>query len=163
MGDVEAEARIEQALIQLVRRVSDPRGNANLKARSGVDLDRAASTLLTRIDELGPARLSYIAGAAGVDISTASRPVARLVDDGYVERRPDPADARASLLRTTPSGRAAVRRLRAARRDWLRDVLADFDASERDHFADLFERFIESVLITSERASVDRALTVLRR
>src|SRR5262245_31620152 len=155
MGDAEAEARIEQALIQLARRVNDPRGNANLKARAGIDLDRAASTLLMRIDEQGPARLSDIAGAAGVEISTASRPVARLVDDGYVERRPDPADARASLLRATPAGRTAVRRLRAARHAWLREVLTDFDARERDQFADLFERFTESVLITSERPSVD--------
>jgi DNA-binding MarR family transcriptional regulator len=82
MGESEPEGRIEQALIQLVRRANDPRGNANLKARARIDLDRAASTLLLRIDELGPARLSDIADATGVEISTASRPVARLVDEG---------------------------------------------------------------------------------
>ncbi len=150
MGESEPEARIEQALIQLVRRANDPRGNANLKARARIDLDRAASTLLLRIDELGPARLSDVADAAGVDISTASRPVARLVDDGYVERRADPADARASLLRCTTSGRAVLRRLGAARRAWLRDVLVDFDDDERARFAELFDRFVESVVITSE-------------
>jgi DNA-binding MarR family transcriptional regulator len=110
MGESEPEGRIEQALIQLVRRANDPRGNANLKARARIDLDRAASTLLLRIDELGPARLSDIADAAGVEISTASRPVARLVDEGYVERRADPADARASLLRSTNEGQPTGQR-----------------------------------------------------
>ncbi len=77
----------------------------SLKARSGIDLERAASVLLSRVDELGPARLSDVAAAAGVEISTASRPVARLVEQGYVERSTDPADGRACLLRCTPAGR----------------------------------------------------------
>ncbi len=142
------EARIEEALIQLVRRANDPRGNASLKARARIDLDRAASTLLFRIEELGPARLSDVAVAAGVEISTASRPVARLVEQGYVERRVDPDDGRAALLTCTTEGRAVVERLRVARREWLRDVLADFDAAEQTRFADLFERFVDRVVVT---------------
>ena len=143
------EARIEEALIQLVRRANDPRGNASLKARARIDLDRAASTLLYRIEELGPARLSDVAAAAGVEISTASRPVARLVDQGYVERRDDPDDGRAALLTCTAEGLAVVERLRVARREWVRDVLAAFDAGEQARFADLFERFVDRVVATS--------------
>ena len=146
---LEAETRIEQALIDLVRRVNDPRGNAALKAKSGIDLERAGSVLLSRIDELGPARLSEIAAAAGVEISTASRPVARLVDQGYVERSTDPADGRACLLRCTPQGQEVMTRWRAARHEWLRDVLDDFDADERERFAELFDRFVARVLSTS--------------
>ena len=106
--------RIEQALVNLVRRATDPRGNASLKARSGIDLERAASVLLSRVDELGPARLSDVAAAAGVEISTASRPIARLVEQGYVERSTDPADGRACLLRCTPAGREVMQRWRVA-------------------------------------------------
>jgi DNA-binding MarR family transcriptional regulator len=43
-----------------------------------------------------------------------------------------------------------VRRLRAARRAWLRQVLSDFDDDERAQFAELFDRFVESILIASE-------------
>jgi DNA-binding MarR family transcriptional regulator len=146
---VDAEARIEQSLIDLVRRATDPRGNATLNARAGIDLERAASVLLSRIHELGPARLSDIAAAAGVEVSTASRPVARLVEQGYVARTTDPADGRACLLRCTPEGEAAMARWRAARHEWLREVLADFDGQERDRFADLFARFVARVLSTS--------------
>ena len=146
---VDAETRIEQSLVDLVRRANDPRGNASLKAKSGIDLERAATVLLARIDELGPARLSDIAIAAGVEISTASRPVARLVEQGYVERSTDPADGRACLLVTTPTGQAVMRRWRAARHEWLRDVLSDFDPDDRERFADLFGRFVARVLSTS--------------
>jgi DNA-binding MarR family transcriptional regulator len=146
---VDAEARVEQALIDLVRRVNDPRGNATLKAKTGIDLERAGTVLLSRIDELGPARLSDIASAAGVEISTASRPVARLVEQGYVERSSDPADGRACLLRCTPEGRALMVRWRAARHEWLREVLGGFDDAEREQFADLFDRFVAGVLSTS--------------
>ena len=145
----DAEVRIEQSLIDLVRRTTDPRGNATLSARAGIDLERAASTLLARIDELGPARLSDIAAAAGVDISTASRPVARLVEQGYVARTTDPADGRACLLRCTPEGEAAMARWRAARHEWLREVLDDFDPDERERFADLFDRFVARILAST--------------
>jgi len=145
----DAEARVEQSLVDLVRRVNDPRGNASLKAKSGIDLERAGSVLLTRIHELGPARLSDVAAVAGVEISTASRPVARLVEQGYVARDPDPADGRACLLRCTPEGETVMARWRAARREWVRDVLDDFDPAERDRFADLFERFVKKVVATS--------------
>lgn len=144
-----AEARIEQALIQLVRRATDPRGNANLKARAGIDLDRAAGTLLFRIEELGPVRLSEVATAAGVEVSTASRPVAKLVDQGYVARSGDPDDGRAALLTCTPAGLAVVERLRHARQEWMRDVLTEFDAVEQATFAELFERFVERVVALS--------------
>ena len=149
MGATEPERRVEQALIDLVRRTTDPRGNASLRARSGVDLERAVSVVLFRISELGPVRLSDVATAMGVDISTASRPVAKLVERGWVERRADPADARAFLLRCTPAGRKVVDRLRAARHEWLRDVLATFDAGEREQFAELFDRFVSAVIVES--------------
>ena len=146
---VDPEARIEHALVNLVRRATDPRGNASLKARSGIDLERAASVLLSRVDELGPARLSDVAAAAGVEISTASRPIARLVEQGYVERSTDPADGRACLLRCTPAGREVMQRWRAARHEWLRDVLHEFDPSEREAFAELFDRFVARVITLS--------------
>jgi DNA-binding MarR family transcriptional regulator len=149
MGSTEPEARVEQALVDLVRRATDPRGNADLKRRAGIDLERAASVLLARVEEVGPARLSDVAAAAGVDISTASRTSARLVDQGYVERRTDPVDGRACLLRVTPTGRRVLARLRAARHEWLRDILAGFDAHDRETFADLFDRFVTAVVSTA--------------
>jgi DNA-binding MarR family transcriptional regulator len=148
-AETDAVARIEQSLIDLVRRATDPRGNATLKAKSGIDLERAESALLGRVGELGPARLSDVAAAAGVDISTASRPVARLVERGYVERSTDPADGRACLLQCTPVGLEVLARQRAARREWLVEIMETFSPKERERFAELFHRFVTAVLATA--------------
>jgi DNA-binding MarR family transcriptional regulator len=139
----DAIARIEAALVTLVRRANDPRGNRRINREAGVDIERAAAVMLARVEELEPARLSDLAEAAGVDTSTASRQVARLVDEGLVERRADPADGRASAHRLSAEGRRVRARLRAARRAWFEDVLADFDPEERQVFAGLLERFVE--------------------
>lgn len=138
-------SRIEDALIRLVRRTNDPRGNSRINERAGVDIERSGSVLLARIEEMGPVRLGDLAEAIGVDTSTASRQVARLIDDGYVDRAPDPEDGRASVLRLSPSGREIRQRLAKVRREWFEERLADFSADERDQFADLFQRFITNI------------------
>ncbi len=140
---VDQIARIEAALVLLVRRANDPRGNKSINRAAGIDIERAGAVMLARVEELEPARLSDLADAAGVDISTASRQVARLVDDGYVERSADPDDRRASAHRLTPKGRDVRERLKTARRGWFEDVLADFDTDERRLLATLLERLVE--------------------
>lgn len=141
MGE-DAIARIEAALITLIRRATDPRANRDVNRAAGVDIERAGAVMLARVEELEPVRLSELAEAAGVDTSTASRQVARLVDDGLVVRGADPDDRRASAHRLSPSGREVRQRLNIARRAWFDDVLADFDPDERARFADLLERFV---------------------
>ena len=139
----DAIARIEAALVTLVRRATDPRGNREINRSAGVDIERAGAVMLARVEELEPARLSDLAEAAGVDTSTASRQVARLVDDGYVDRGADPDDRRASAHRLTPAGREVRRRLRTARREWFEDVLGDFEPAEQEQLATLLERFVD--------------------
>ncbi len=121
-------AQLEDALIALVRRANDPRGNRALNRAAGTDIERAAAVMLARVDELEPARLSDLACAAGVDVSTASRQVARLVEDGYVQRRPDPDDGRATAHSLTDAGREARAAIVAARRRWFEVVLDVVDA-----------------------------------
>ncbi len=138
-------SRIEDALIRLVRRTNDPRGNSRINERAGVDIERSGSLLLARIEEMEPVRLGDLAEAIGIDTSTASRQVARLVEDGYVDREPDPEDGRATVHRLSPAGREIRQRLAKVRREWFEERLADFSADERRAFADLFGRFIADI------------------
>jgi DNA-binding MarR family transcriptional regulator len=138
--------RIEHALVSLVRRANDPRGNRQINARAGVEIERSGSVMLHRLGELEPARLSQLAGAAFVEISTASRQVARLVERGYVERDADPTDGRATVHRLTPEGRELLDRLIAARHEWFECLLEGFDPDERQHLADLLGRFVDRAL-----------------
>lgn len=137
-----ALTRIENALVVLVRRSTDPRGNRVIQRRAGSDLERAGAAMLWRIGEHEPVRLSTLAELSGVEMSTASRQVALLVERGYVERSSDPADGRATVHRLTDDGRDLRRRLVEARHAWIESLLADFDDGERAMFADLLERFV---------------------
>ncbi|MUN64335.1 MarR family transcriptional regulator [Kocuria sediminis] len=70
------------------------------------DLSYAQARIFQRIDPQGsrPARL---AEQARVTKQTASVLVRALEQEGYVERRPDPADARARVVTIAARGRAA--------------------------------------------------------
>lgn len=142
-------ARIEHSVLALLRRANDPRGNQRINELAGVDIERAGAVMLSRIEELQPARLSLLAEAAGLDVSTASRQVARLVEQGYVERTSDPTDARAVLHRLSPAGAALRRRLRRAVRTFFDDALQGFSDDERDVLARLLERLVDGVLRSS--------------
>ena len=55
-------------------------------------------------------RMQELAARAVLSRTRVSRIVTELEAAGHVERRPDPADKRASLATLTPDGRAALRR-----------------------------------------------------
>lgn len=143
--------RIEAAVLALLRRANDPRGFQRIHELSGVDIERAGAVMLARIEELQPVRLSELAEAAGLEVSTASRQVARLVEQGYVARAADPTDARAALHRLTPVGRQVRRKLRAAANSFFQRALEDFTEAERQQLADLLGRFVAGVLASSHR------------
>jgi DNA-binding MarR family transcriptional regulator len=53
-------------------------------------------------------RLTDLASRAQLSLGTTSELVTQLQQVGYLERRPDPADARAKLIFPTPRGRQAL-------------------------------------------------------
>lgn len=152
MAVTEAHAQIERALIALSRRVTDPRGNRVINEMAGADIERAGATMLGRIHDLGPARLSDLACAAGVDISTASRQVARLVELDFVVRVPDPQDGRASLHSLSPAGRDLRDRLVQARHEWIDSIVVDLAPDERAVLGDLLGRVIDRMTVVDEEA-----------
>jgi len=116
-----------------------------------IKLDRAAFGVLARIAELEPVRVSDLAHRGGVEVSTASRQVARLEHDGLVRRVADPDDRRACHLEVTPDGRRALRLMRAAWHRTLDQILADWPARDRERFTRLLRRFGDDLTAYSER------------
>jgi DNA-binding MarR family transcriptional regulator len=98
--------------------------------------------LLLPLERDGDQRCSALAAQAGVDISVASRQIAALERSGHVERRPDPNDGRASLMRLTPAGSAALAEARALRSDWALGALAGWDEDDARLLTDLIERLV---------------------
>lgn len=88
------------------------------------DLPSSGWSHLVPLERDGDQRCSALAALAGVDVSVASRQLAVPERSGYVERRPDPLDGRASLLRLTPAGADALDAARALRSDRALGALA---------------------------------------
>ena len=82
------------------------------------------------------------AAAVHSDPSTISRQVATLVRDGFVERRADQDDGRASLLAATPAGVALLEEQRRRMGISLARVMKGWAPEEVDKFVELFERFV---------------------
>ncbi|MEX5262238.1 MarR family winged helix-turn-helix transcriptional regulator [Kocuria sp. CPCC 205263] len=77
-----------------------------LHAAGFADLSYAQARIFQRIGPDGT-RTVQLAEQARVTKQTASLLVQALEEEGYVERRPDPADARARLVSVAERGRAA--------------------------------------------------------
>ena len=92
------------------------------------DVPMAQTRLLALVEELEPARISTLAAADHTSQPTMSMQVQRLEAEGWTERVPDPADARASLVSLTAAGSAALGRARRARLEALSPVFEQLDA-----------------------------------
>ena len=73
------------------------------------ELGTQGFTALAVIRVHGPLRVSDVAQRLGVDLSVASRQIASLTAEGYVERGLDSSDRRAQLVAATPAGRRVLR------------------------------------------------------
>lgn len=88
---------------------------------------RTDAALLRYLRGSGESRTGDIAAEYGIDASVVSRQMGCLVARGHVERRPDPADARASLLTITESGREELDEFDRLYAAYLADRFADWD------------------------------------
>ncbi len=151
LDDTDRYAELERALTRLIRRAFLPTAGEATRRKAGLHLERAAYVTLVRVAELDGGRLSDIAAALGLEVSTASRHVKRLVDEGYVQATPDPDDARARRYTPTKAGSDALRRVRETRRAHLARLLDDWDPEDVTALATGLDRIVDA-LDAEERA-----------
>lgn len=135
--------RLTTAISELVR--TGRHISSRLAMRIYGELPSFALALLVPLQREGDQRVSTLAHRAGIDASVASRQLAVLERHGFVERRPDPVDGRASLFRLTEAGAAALAATRSLRCDWAAAALADWDADDARQLADLLERLVTDI------------------
>lgn len=108
-------------LIRRVRRVIHERARA-----VHPDLLPASYLMLGHLAEVGPVRSSVLAETFGVDKGAISRQVQNLVDLALIQRTPDPADGRATLLSVTDEAHTRLRDVAGHRRKLLDERLGDW-------------------------------------
>lgn len=102
--------------------------------------DRAAVALLAQLKALGPVRASELAERACLTASTVSRHVKELEDAGYVVRRADPVDKRATVLEVSAAGRKLVATTIAQRVQALQRAVASWPDSDVAILTELMHR-----------------------
>jgi len=126
--------------------------HARIMQQLGRDLDAAGKIPLSTYDVLvqlaesgGRLRLRDLVDRVVLSQPGLSRKVARLEDEGLVERLPDPDDGRGVLVKVTRSGRAA---LRSASIVHIAGVEREFTTQLSDNeaavLAQVFRRLLDS-------------------
>jgi DNA-binding MarR family transcriptional regulator len=99
-------------------------GRINRRARpSAGDLSQGLVSALSTIVRKGPLRPSDLARIEVAAAPTMTRLIADLESRGLVERAPDPADGRATVIESTPAGVQAVEDARRLRSELMRTLL----------------------------------------
>jgi len=83
-----------------------------------------------------------LAARMGIDRTTASTLVSSLEERGFVDRRTNPRDRRARLLRLTGTGRTLREGLRPRVRDCQARILSALEPAEREMLLDLLIRVV---------------------
>ncbi len=86
--------------------------------------------VLRQLQFRGPCTVSDIAQRMGVTNAAASQVLDRLVDQGLVVRRENPADRRSKSVVLTPYGRHVLAQATQWHQAWLRELLGRFSPAE---------------------------------
>ena len=103
---------------------------ASLRREAPAAVSSSTITALDRLRVEGPLRVSELAAREAITQPGVTLLVNRLAEAGHAERVPDPTDRRATLVRITPAGEAALATRHAQRANVLRDRMAHL--SEHD-------------------------------
>jgi DNA-binding MarR family transcriptional regulator len=85
---------------------------------------------LATIERPGPLTPSELAGIERVKRPTVTRTLGCLEREGLVDRTPDPADGRSSLVAINADGRERLRRLRGRKNAYLARRMRDLSTDE---------------------------------
>jgi DNA-binding MarR family transcriptional regulator len=122
------------------------------KVRSWVT-DAGSMTVLGVVAEHGETRVSSVASALLMDVSTISRSLAALCRDGLVQWRSDEKDLRSHLVSCTPAGIARLTERRLQIRDELALRLESWPEPEVAELSRLLNRFVSDVLAGPARTT----------
>ncbi|HYC81968.1 MAG TPA: MarR family transcriptional regulator [Solirubrobacterales bacterium] len=109
----EAAAQLRMAIVRTARRLRQEAAGET----SGLTPTSVAA--LATIERHGPLTPSELADVERVKRPSMTRTLGCLEDQGLVERMPDPADGRSSLVSVNATGRERLRRLRRRKNAYL--------------------------------------------
>jgi DNA-binding MarR family transcriptional regulator len=137
---LESDYVLERHIGHLLRR-SHQRHVANFeKGLGGLDLTPTQFAALAKIGERGEVSQNLLGRQTAMDPATIQGVIQRLMARNLIERRADPSDRRATLLRLTPMGLALAENAIAKVEEVSQTTLAPLEAHERAALALLLQK-----------------------
>jgi DNA-binding MarR family transcriptional regulator len=137
VGTPDLATRLRLAVTRTARR---------LRQEGTVGFSPSQGAMLATIERHGPLTPSELAQRERVQRPTVTRTLARLEEDGIVQRAADPADGRSFLVSLTPHGRELLHEVRTRKDAYLAQRLSELDDEERAALAraaDVLEHLLE--------------------
>lgn len=137
-------------LSRLIYLWESPRFQSEVLTRSGEPLDQSSHQLLRLLGFSGPLRPSQIAESLKTGASNVSKMLHRLEANGWLERTPDPTDARATLVGLTAAGIEAAQHVFDLGDDMIALVLDGWSKRDVEHYTRLTRRFVDDAYVAAE-------------
>jgi DNA-binding MarR family transcriptional regulator len=128
------------AAIERIRRLSN-RLSRQLQRQLGTSVYQVG--ILAAVEE-GARHLHQVAHTTGHHVSGASRLVDKLVNDGLLERHPDPTDRRAVLLALTPRGEERLAQARQVVGRAVRQALDGMPPAKARQLVPVLSSFLDA-------------------
>ncbi|MCD6407155.1 MarR family transcriptional regulator, partial [Candidatus Aerophobetes bacterium] len=104
-----------------------------------VDLNFHQLEVLRQIYLFKEPMMSQLGEACGIQLSTLTRIVDKLVQKNFVTRKFDPSDRRVIRVTLTPYGDEVVRKVEKTKKEKIMSVLRYFSHSEREKFLQMLQ------------------------
>lgn len=125
----------EERLTQAAGRLALVIGRLNRMLRATEGVSHSGLSALSSIVKFGPLRLNELAQREGVAAATVTRIAVDLTRRGFVTRKTDILDRRATTIEATTAGIDYIMQARSARADVMAALLATLD----EHDVELIE------------------------
>ena len=103
------------------------------KSLKKLGLDNTKRKIILSTNALGEANITEISNLATIKLTTATKAIYRLVEEGVVEVFSSPHDERISMVKLTEKGYGLVEKINEINRVTLAGILNSFDEKELDH------------------------------
>jgi DNA-binding MarR family transcriptional regulator len=116
-----------------------------LRQEAGGELSPSLTAALSTVERHGPMTPSEVAARERIQRPTVTRVLARLEEQGLIERMADPRDGRSSLVTVTKPGRELLAELRTRKTAFLAHRIERLTPEERDTLeraTDILERML---------------------
>ena len=132
MSTTEAARRADPAELASRLRGSVWRAARRMRVESSVGISPTLHAALHTVEVHGPITPGQLARHENVRKPTMTRTIHALLDEGLVERTPDPLDGRVAWLKVTPAGLKLLQRARRRQTEFLAARLKKLSEEDRE-------------------------------